>query len=69
MNYFLKEVMYHSHDWEGLVETGWITMFVIDTPGGQVARMLYHPLTNADGRITDNGFLGTRLAQTLIAQH
>lgn len=35
---------YHSHDWEGLVETGWITMYVFSNPsdGCRIAVMLYH---------------------------
>lgn len=36
-------VVYHSREWDTLVETGWITLYVDDG----IATMLYHPILEA----------------------
>lgn len=32
---------FHSIEWQMLVETGWITMYLM--PDGETAKMLWHP--------------------------
>jgi len=34
-------VEYHSHEWEVLVERGWVTMHIEDVNGVEMARMIW----------------------------
>lgn len=45
----MRWVVYHSSEWAVLVETGWLTAEVIETPGARLARMVPRPQSRYRG--------------------